>query len=92
MSAKAEQASLAILEKFIKLENLQGPGSGKMCSLCNSGTLHWGLTITNNNNTVYIQKHMLLIYYIEDITRWREDMNFIFEWLNNILRTSAASE
>ena len=32
------------------------------------------------------------IYYIEDITRGREDMNFIFEWQNNILRTSAASE
>ena len=31
-------------------------------------------------------------YIIEDITRWREDMNFIFEWQNNILRTSAASE
>ena len=30
--------------------------------------------------------------YMEDITRWREDMNFIFEWQNNILRTSAASE
>ena len=30
--------------------------------------------------------------YIEDITLWREDMNFIFEWQNNILRTSAASE
>ena len=30
--------------------------------------------------------------YIEDITRWREDMNFIFEWQNNTLRTSAASE
>ena len=30
--------------------------------------------------------------YIEDITRWRKDMNFIFEWQNNILRTSAASE
>ena len=29
---------------------------------------------------------------IEDITRWRKDMNFIFEWQNNILRTSAASE
>ena len=32
-----------------------------------------------------------LAIYIEDITRWREDMNFIFEWQNNILRTSAAS-
>ena len=32
------------------------------------------------------------IRYIEDITRWREDINFIFEWQNNILRTSAASE
>ena len=30
--------------------------------------------------------------YIEDITPWREDMNYIFEWQNNILRTSAASE
>ena len=29
--------------------------------------------------------------YIED-TRWRKDMNFIFEWQNNILRTSASSE
>ena len=32
------------------------------------------------------------VQYIEDITRWREGMNFIFEWQNNILRTSAASE
>ena len=30
--------------------------------------------------------------YIEDITRWHEDTNFIFEWQSNILRTSAASE
>ena len=28
----------------------------------------------------------------EDITRWREDMNCIFEWQNNVLRTGAASE
>ena len=34
----------------------------------------------------------LIDMYIEDITRWREDMYFIFEWQNNILRTSAASE
>ena len=27
---------------------------------------------------------------MEDITRWREDMNFIFEWQNNISRTSCA--
>ena len=30
--------------------------------------------------------------YRGDITRWREDLNFIFEKQNNILRTSAASE
>ena len=30
--------------------------------------------------------------FVEDITRWCEDMNFIFEWQNNILRTSTASE
>ena len=28
--------------------------------------------------------------YVEDITRWREDMNFIFEWQNNILLTRCA--
>ena len=39
-----------------------------------------------NNSIVELPK------YIEDITRWRDDMNFIFEWQNNILRTSAASE
>ena len=37
-----------------------------------------------------ICKSCIDITYIEDITRWREDMNFIFEWQNNILRTSAA--
>ena len=25
-----------------------------------------------------------VVAYIEDITRWLEDMNFIFEWQNNI--------
>ena len=34
----------------------------------------------------------MVIKYIEDITRWREDMNFIFDWQNSILRTSAVSE
>ena len=34
----------------------------------------------------------LRVQLIDDITRWGEDMNFIFEWKNNILRTSAASE
>ena len=33
-----------------------------------------------------------LVVDVEDITRWREDMNFIFEWQNNLLRMSAASE
>ena len=28
--------------------------------------------------------------YIEDITRWREDMNLIFSWQNNILLTRCA--
>ena len=31
-------------------------------------------------------------HYIEDITWWCEDMNFIFEWQNNILQMSTASE
>ena len=37
-----------------------------------------------------IHQVIAVINLIEDITRWREDMNFIFEWQNNILRTSAA--
>ena len=40
----------------------------------------------------FIHFPSLYDYYIEDITRWREDINFIFEWQNNILRTSSASE
>ena len=36
--------------------------------------------------------YKILRKYIEDIKQWREDMNYIFEWQNNILRTSAASE
>ena len=35
---------------------------------------------------------MPTVRYIEDITRWCEDVNFIFEGQNNILRTSAVSE
>ena len=32
------------------------------------------------------------VKYREDITQWREDMNFIFEWQNSIFRMSIASE
>ena len=35
---------------------------------------------------------MLTVLYVEDITQWCEDVNFIFEWQNNILLTSAASK
>ena len=38
---------------------------------------------TDNDN----EQILLKLYYIEDITRWQEDMNFIFEWQNNILLT-----
>ena len=41
------------------------------------------------NGTIDYINFDKLLQYIEDITRWREDMNFIFEWQNNILRTSA---
>ena len=36
-------------------------------------------------------KHETLVKYIEDITRWREDMNFMFEWQEQYL-TSERSE
>ena len=44
------------------------------------------------DNVFVLQFFFIVLLFIEDITRWREDMNFIFEWQNNILRTSAASE
>ena len=34
--------------------------------------------------------NLLPVRYIEDITRLREDMNFIFEWQNKILLTPCA--
>ena len=41
-------------------------------------------------STIY--KKVIIIIYIEDITQWREDMNFTFERQKIILRASAASE
>ena len=40
-----------------------------------------------------VDKNVMVCFkpeYIEDITQWHKDMNFIFEWQNNILRTSAS--
>ena len=45
-----------------------------------------------NIYTINRKKRKRIKKYIEDITRWGEDMNFIFSWQNNILRTSAAIE
>ena len=42
--------------------------------------------------SLLVQHWMVISSNIEDITRRLEDMNFIFECKNNILRTSAASE
>ena len=43
-------------------------------------------------NQIIYAKSSTINLYIEDITWWHEDMNFIFEWQNNILRTSTARE
>ena len=34
----------------------------------------------------------LLLAYIEDITRWREDMNFMFEWQEQYLTSERSEE
>ena len=47
---------------------------------------------SRQDNKNLIKRYVQLVVDIEDITLWREDMNFIFEWQKNILRTSAASE
>ena len=58
----------------------------------NSGNMKQRNSLTSNNKQTGRRPADMLDIYIEDITRGREDMNFIFEWQNNILRTSAASE
>ena len=40
---------------------------------------------------IFPLKHETLVKYMEDITRWREDMNFMFEWQGQYL-TSEQSE
>ena len=52
---------------------------------------------TINNNIYYMPNNflpqlILQITIIEDITRWREDMIFIFKWQNNIIFTNEHSE
>ena len=34
----------------------------------------------------------VVILYIEDITRWREDLNFMFEWQEQYLKSERANE
>jgi len=43
------------------------------------------------NSSYPTQPHSIIAKYIEDITRWREDMNFMFEWQEQYL-TSVRSE
>ena len=53
--------------------------------LCKSSFIH--LSLKNDHHNLINDLYTLTKYsccYIEDITRWREDMNFIFEWQNNI--------
>ena len=45
---------------------------------------------TRQMTTIHNKLAINLAIYSEDITRWREDMNFIFEWQNNILLTCCA--
>ena len=56
------------------------------------GRVDWSSTPRVSHRTMTLTAEFDSSLHVEDITRWREDMNFIFEWQNNILRTSAASE
>ena len=50
------------------------------------------LLVQNKTNKIDLQYKIYLIdCYIENITRWREDMNFMFEWQEQYL-TSERSE
>ena len=76
----------------------------KKLSFCSSDVLGTFLykksrtcTQVNFFNQIYNTRYLIKCtsvneLSIEDITRWREDMNSTFQWQNNILRTSEASE
>ena len=34
----------------------------------------------SNTGILFRLRYLLQVWYIEDITRWQEDMNFMFEW------------
>ena len=72
----AGQSRLVPGQPFLRKENNKASNGKGRKTAIASPKVSWGLKVID----------------IEDITRWREDMNFIFEWQNNILRTSAASE
>ena len=67
---------------------------GRQCAFMSLAAL-----LFNRSNSVYLrtrayghkQISMTSYTYIEDITRWREDMNFMFEWQQQYL-TSERSE
>ena len=44
----------------------------------------WGLPVLDNTELETASFVIILSVYIEDITRWGEDMNFMFEWQKNI--------
>ena len=70
----------------LKLRGARMQASGWKLTLSDTALMDLISTIIN------LQDIPRLNDYIEDIIRWREDMNFIFQWQNNILRKSAASE
>ena len=78
--------------KICEAEVTVTPLISKICKPCriNVYCAKWGMMLITI--IIMIMILIVIINYIEDITRWREDMNFIFKWQNKILRTSAASE
>ena len=71
-----------------------GAHSWAPCGYCNENDARrWveEFFTTLKNFLVFLFIYLFIYLFIEDITRWREDMNFIFEWQNNILRTSEIS-
>ena len=47
-------------------------------------------SLTKDNINEYILA-LIIVEYIEDITRWREDMNFMFEWQEQYLTSERSS-
>ena len=61
-----------------------------MCREVNSGNMKQRKSFTSYKFDRLELKSVQYAAYIEDITQWREDMNFMFEWQEQYLTSEGS--